>query len=406
MTDTQFEDCLIEIISNSNYKNEISPKGINAALNIILTLMTCEYKMIIRKVLREHCMKQLIIFIKRKQYIAIKDWPGFKSNEGITIAQNIYLNTLKIIKLAAELNGITEGIVKSDFFFNLRNSFDIIQKEYYKIIISILNIIISGKHDENVSNTCFEFFKHTQNLKFIENFNMLKDLHNKELIIEVLAFLSALCRKSSEIYNTIHQLNIFPDLKNLLENSNETSFKSRVCNLLGNMCRHTDFFYEQIKSSGIIVPLLKCCYEKDKATRKFACFAIGNAAFLNDKLYECFRPIIPRMVELLHDHEENTRANSAGALGNFVRCGDTLCDEIINAKAHEALINLAETEEIAQIQIIRVALFALGNFCNHAKIKQELDKINFRQRIENIKEKFRNDRQLMEHIERIQKKLN
>ena len=235
---------------------------------------------------------------------------------------------------------------------------------------------------------------------------MLKDLHNKELIIEVLAFLSALCRKSSEIYNTIHQLNIFPDLKNLLENSNETSFKSRVCNLLGNMCRHTDFFYEQIKSSGIIVPLLKCCYEKDKATRKFACFAIGNAAFLNDKLYECFRPIIPRMVELLHDQEENTRANSAGALGNFVRCGETLCDDIINAKAHEALINLAETEEVAQIQIIRVALFALGNFCNHAKIKQELDKINFRQRIENIKEKFRNDRQLMEHIERIQKKLN
>ena len=406
MTDTQFEDCLIEIISNSNYKNEISPKGINAALNIILTLMTCEYKMIIRKVLREHCMKQLIIFIKRKQYIAIKDWPGFKSNEGITIAQNIYLNTLKIIKLAAELNGITEGIVKSDFFFNLRNSFDIIQKEYYKTIISILNILISGKHDENVSNSCFEFFKHTQNLKFIENFNMLKDLHNKELIIEVLAFLSALCRKSSEIYNTIHQLNIFPDLKNLLENSNETSFKSRVCNLLGNMCRHTDFFYEQIKSSGIIVPLLKCCYEKDKATRKFACFAIGNAAFLNDKLYECFRPIIPRMVELLHDQEENTRANSAGALGNFVRCGETLCDDIINAKAHEALINLAETEEVAQIQIIRVALFALGNFCNHAKIKQELDKINFRQRIENIKEKFRNDRQLMEHIERIQKKLN
>ena len=101
--------------------------------NIIFDLISCDYKMVIRKVLREHCMKQLIIFIKRKQYIAIKDWPGFKSNEGITIAQNIYLNTLKIIKLAAELNGITEGIVKSDFFFNLRNSFDIIQKEYFSI---------------------------------------------------------------------------------------------------------------------------------------------------------------------------------------------------------------------------------------------------------------------------------
>ena len=406
MTETQFEDCLIEIVSNSNYKNEISPKGINAALNIILTLMGCEYKMIIRKVLREHCMKQLIIFIKRKQFIAIKDWPGFKSNEGSVIAQNIFIITLKIIKLAAELNGITEGIVKSDFFFNLRNSFDIIQKEYYKTIINILNILIGGKHDENVSNTCFEFFKHTQNLKFIENFNMLKDLHNKELIIEILAFLSALCRKSSEIYNTIHQLNIFPDLKNLLENSNETSFKSRVCNLLGNMCRHNEFFYEKIKSSGILSPLLKCCYDNDKATRKFACFAIGNAAFLNDNLYESFRPIIPRMVELLKDPEDNTRANSAGALGNFVRCGEQLASDLVKHKAHEALLQLAESQELPQIQVIRVALFALGNFCNNQMIKAELEKINFRQRIEVLRKKFSNDKQLLEHIERIRKKLN
>ena len=263
---------------------------------------------------------------------------------------------------------------------------------------------MSVKRDEAITSLLIEHFSKGSNLKFIDTFALLSDLSNKDLVVDVLAFLSALCRKSADVYVAINQINIFPTLKSLLDTS-ESSIKSRVCNLLGNMCRHTDFFYDQIKQSGIIVPLFKCCYDSDKATRKFACFFIGNAAFLNDKLYESFRPIIPRMVELLQDPEDNTRANSAGAIGNFVRCGDLLCGDIINCKAHEALLRLAESEEQAQIQIIRVALFALGNFCNHAVIRNELDKINFRGRIEALKNKFINDNQLLEHIERIKKKL-
>ena len=69
-------------------------------------------------------MKHLIIFIKRKQYLAIQDWPGYKNNTGISLSQSIFNPTLKIIKVSAELNGITEEIVRGDFFNNLRNSFD------------------------------------------------------------------------------------------------------------------------------------------------------------------------------------------------------------------------------------------------------------------------------------------
>ena len=403
--ETQFEDALVEIISNFSYKNEISPKGISSSLNIIYQLIMSDYKMILRKVLREHCMKQLIILIKKKQFVAIQEWPGYTLKEGTKIANSIFIYTLKIIKIAADLNGINENIISGDFFLNLKNAFDVIPKENYKTVMNILNSLISSRHDGTVANACFEYFSKIQNIKFIDTYNMLKDTYNKELVIEVLLFLSSLCRKSREVYQTIHQLNILPDLKNLLE-CNESGFKSRVCNLLGNMCRHNEFFYEQIKTSGILNPLLKCCYDNDKATRKFACFAIGNAAFLNDTLYDSFRSIIPRMVELLNDPEDNTRANSAGALGNFVRCGEQLAPDLIKAKAHEGLLQLAESQELPQIQVIRVALFALGNFCNNALIKSELEKINFRQRIEVLRNKFSNDKQLLEHIERIRKKLN
>jgi fused-like protein len=225
------------------------------------------------------------------------------------------------------------------------------------------------------------------------------------MIIEILLILSSLCRPSSTVYSSIHDLKIYDDVKYLIEMS-DSNIKARVCNLIGNMCRHTDFFYDEIKNNGLITPLLKCCYDNDRSTRKFACFAIGNAAFLNNKLYESFKPIIGRMVDLLQDPETNTRANSAGALGNFVRCGDILCADIIGAKAPEALLKLAENEDVnSQVQIIKVALFALGNFCYHQVIKNELEKFNFKQRIDELKKRFKNENQLIEHLERIKKKL-
>jgi len=45
----------------------------------------------------------------------------------------------------------------------------------------------------------------------------------------------------------------------------------------------------------------------------------GNASFHNASAYEELRPSIHALVLLLHDDEEKTRANAAGALGNMVQ---------------------------------------------------------------------------------------
>ena len=398
---------IIDLINNYSSKNDISPKGILAILNLINDLIANDYKIILKKVFKENFLKVIITFIKGKQFNCIQDWPSYRKEEGLNLAQSIITATLKIIKIASELFSLNEEIVKGDFLQNLKTSFEFISKENYKLPVSIIHNLVNGKsnNDDIVNNLCTDYFIQYINLKFIDSFLLLKDYYNKDLITEVLLFLSSLCRKSQNVNSAIHDLNIYSDLKNLIEN-NDSIIKSRVCNLIGNMCRHTDFFYEEIKRNGLINPLLKCCYDVDKNTRKFACFAIGNAAFLNEKLYEHFRPIIPRMVELLQDPEDNTRANSAGALGNFVRCGDSLCQDIILNKAHEALLKLAENEDPSSlINIIKVALFALGNFCYHQSIKIELEKINFKQRIDSLKIKFRSEPQLLEHLERIRKKL-
>ena len=65
----------------------------------------------------------------------------------------------------------------------------------------------------------------------------------------------------------------------------------------------------------LISKIILCCSDSDKNTRKFACFAVGNAGFHNDRLYENLRPVLSSLVELLKDDEEKIRANAAGALG-------------------------------------------------------------------------------------------
>lgn len=81
------------------------------------------------------------------------------------------------------------------------------------------------------------------------------------------------------------------------------------------------------------------CRDSDRATRKFACFAIGNAGFHSSALYEPLRASIAPLVALLRDEEDKTRANAAGALGNLVRNSSLLCRELIKAEALQASVN-------------------------------------------------------------------
>merc|ERR1719352_1364316 len=104
------------------------------------------------------------------------------------------------------------------------------------------------------------------------------------------------------------------------------------------MCRHSGYFYERIARHGVLNSLIARCRDQDRTTRKFACFAIGNAGFHNDSLYEPLRVSVAPLVALLEDEEEKTRANAAGALGNLVRTSSLLCHELVVAGALEALL--------------------------------------------------------------------
>lgn len=58
-----------------------------------------------------------------------------------------------------------------------------------------------------------------------------------------------------------------------------------------------------------------------------------SAAYHSNELYKPLRPCCKALVRLLGDEDDKTRANAAGALGNFIRTSGDLIPDLIDAGA-------------------------------------------------------------------------
>jgi hypothetical protein len=99
------------------------------------------------------------------------------------------------------------------------------------------------------------------------------------------------------------------------------------------LCRHSAFFYRHLEKEGFIAAVIERCQDPDPATRKFACFALGNAAFHSDLLYPKLQASIRPILDNLNDADPKTRLNAVGALGNMVRCGEQLVPKLLECGA-------------------------------------------------------------------------
>jgi fused-like protein len=223
------------------------------------------------------------------------------------------------------VDDISAGLAKADIIYLTLNAIKYLDIESIPIGISLISRLVFSS---DCSKQFAQQFVQANGLGVINKYLLLAPDNNSSVIVDTLSLISQLARISKDFYENIHNANIYGDLKNLIVHQ-DASIRSKVCNLIGNLCRHTGYFYEKLLNFGLIQAAIECCRDPDRNTRKFACFAVGNAGFHNDVLYEHLKPCVPLLVELLRDQEEKTRANAAGALGNFVRNSNALCKELI-----------------------------------------------------------------------------
>jgi len=210
------------------------------------------------------------------------------------------------------------------------------------------------------------------------------DASASQLVIDALLIVSQLSRLSKEYYPMLHKMSLCSDLRDLL-GCNNSSIRAKACNAIGNMARHSDFFYTTMQQSGILPQLIACCSDSDSTCRKFSSFAVGNSAFHSDVLYRDLATAVPRLVSLLRDDDEKTRANSAGALGNLVRNSTELCGVMIKEGALQGLFDLVESriprrgsdadvqDRFAADSSVKIALFSLGNLAMHSDCRAAME---------------------------------
>jgi len=92
----------------------------------------------------------------------------------------------------------------------------------------------------DTSNKIFaDQFMNYNGLRIIEKYNLLESDKQISIILDVLSLVSHLARLTKDYYPKINETKILEKCKILIKHE-DPSVRSKVCNLLGNLCRHSD----------------------------------------------------------------------------------------------------------------------------------------------------------------------
>jgi fused-like protein len=198
--------------------------------------------------------------------------------------------------------------------------------------------------------------------------------------------------------------------------------RAKCCNLIGNLCRHSGKFYTVLStrveisrnagspsrrsaSTTVLDILSRACADADPSTRKFASFAIGNAAFHSRELYPALAGSVQPLATSLRDVDEKTRANAAGAIGNLIRNGGELSGMMADLHIVDMLLQMLLRDEDITPQ--RIALFSLGTMAvypaTRAAILSARPSIN--DTILRVKESHASDEMVQKYLLRLRQKL-
>ena len=92
---------------------------------------------------------------------------------------------------------------------------------------------------------------HGGGLATVGKYKLLSIENSPSLIIDTLSLISQLARIHKDFYEPIHNANIYADL-NVLIKHEDAGIRAKVCNLIGNLCRHTSYFYERLLQHKLI----------------------------------------------------------------------------------------------------------------------------------------------------------
>ncbi|KAK9823151.1 hypothetical protein WJX72_000639 [[Myrmecia] bisecta] len=378
-------DALVQLLSSvprglSPSLTELSPAGVLAVLQAVQALVQQD-ALGPQLLLRQGVVAALMCLLAGPHLTALCAWPAW-ARGGPLGMRTLISSTAALLHAPFQQGSASDGLLRELQEVLLRESvvvalvgrLEALEGEELVAPLGLISRLVLG------SNHFAQQYIQASGLSSATLAQLMKDTNPSPVLVGILLTVSQLARISKDNYEPIAKAGIYAALRALLGH-HDAAVRARVCNLLGNMCRHSDYFYSALERHALLPPLIERCQDPDRSTRKFACFAIGNAGFHNRSLYESLRASIAPLVALLSDEEDKTRANAAGALGNLVRNHHLLCHELIQAGALQALMETVNAPEplgaraaasAADGSPLKIALFSLGNMSAHRECAEAL----------------------------------
>ncbi|KAL0226021.1 hypothetical protein P9112_013345 [Eukaryota sp. TZLM1-RC] len=232
---------------------------------------------------------------------------------------------------------------------------------------------------------------------------------SENLVIDGLISITQLARISEESFVFIDFSGILKILPTLLRTGSDL-VKAKVCSLVGNLCRHSNFFYVKLSQVGIIPLLVSCLTSEDQNVLRSATLAIGNAAYHDSSLHEIFveSSVFPFLVKCLGLKDSKIKSNAAGAIGNLARFSQgNSSNETINTalecRVLENLEILYLDEDIAS-GVRKVALFALGNYLGNEFCFGKANELGIIDKLKNLEKK--SDEGIRKQLFKLKQKFN
>jgi fused-like protein len=403
--DTVVWKVFVEKLKSLNSNSEISPRGLNSVLHFISGLVSYGQPKHLSMIAGDsELLKVVVCMLKEETLERIANWPSTREG-GSAAVQTLVSNIISVLYLVLttpytdNISATVQTVMyKEEVVRHCIACLNYLGRETFVAPIDILSRLVLGS-----THFARQYLKYG-GLDSTLVRNLLDSSNNSKLVVNSLLIISQLARVAKDHYKAIHQANIYTQVKTLLKHS-DPEVRSKVCNLIGNMCRHSHFFYGALEKYELLPELIERCQDKDQNTRKFACFAIGNACFHNENLYQYMKPCIPYLIKLLHDADDKTRANAAGALGNLVRNSGALVEELLRNDALGALVNVVSGGDGVS-NAKKIALFSIGNFCVYEDCRSYMTKVGWDTQSQKFSQTFSSDPEMMKYLNRIHRFMN
>lgn len=392
-------DVFKDLLSISTFQWDISLRGANSMLNLIYTCQELQNVMFVDK----QFVKLIVANLDKQKLENLRVWPHLSKVELTLNIQNFILTSLLTIQTLLEKNQFFFFDNFAAFLSSLVSTFSFVSQDYYFLVIRVLQLLISYKQDSDILNLTFKFLISKDNLKFTTEYGLFEyRKENNDTLKELVSLLATLCRKNEAAYMAIDRVGILPVMRDLF-GVGDNKMNAKLCNLLGNMLKHNNYFKQRIVEYKIHEDLITCCKSEDRSVRKFSCFALGNSVFLDDYLYHYFSDLLPILSDIILDSDDGARANSAGAIGNFARLSVDIYKEIFELEIIDKMVKVLEEFENTT-QTIKVITYSLGNILKIPKVKQTM-RAELQKRLDKLIQKNKTNSTLKEFFSRLESKL-